>query len=234
MLVSVVVPAYNEEKYLGRCLGALAQQRHAGFDVEVIVVDNGSTDHTADLARSYGVRVLIEPRRGVAWARQIGFEAARGEIIASTDADSAPPPGWLEALVNALTDEPWAVAVHGPIRVLDGSRWEDLGMCYLAGAAMALSAGFGRPTFSGPNFAVWRRAWAQAGGFDTAWESAEDVNLSLKLARIGRVLFRWHIQVPSSGRRRQQGIPSAIGHTITDYARVVWLGMPPLPFEDYR
>jgi glycosyltransferase involved in cell wall biosynthesis len=234
MLVSVVVPAYNEEKYIGACLESLTRQEHAGFDVEIIVVDNNSSDHTGELARARGANVVVQRRQGIAWARQAGFESAGGEIVASTDADSTPPANWLARLVAGLNKDTRALGVYGPLRVLDGARWEDLAQCYLIGAIMWLGAAIKRPTFCGPNFAVRRAAWLRVGGFDTDWSSAEDVNLSLKLARIGKVAFRWDIQVPTSARRRSQGIGPLMGHSIANYLRVVWLRQPPLPAENFR
>jgi glycosyltransferase involved in cell wall biosynthesis len=234
MLVSVVVPAYNEEKYIGKCMDALIRQEHPGFDVEIIVVDNNSADRTGDIAQTMGARVVVQRRQGIAWARQAGFEAAGGEIVASTDADSTPPPDWLALLVAALVKDSKALGVYGPLRVLDGARWEDLAQCYLVGAVMWLGAAVKHPTFCGPNFAVRRAAWLSAGGFDTDWLSAEDVNLSLKLARLGKVAFHWDIQVPTSARRRSMGIGPLMRHSIANYLRVVWLKQPPLPAENFR
>jgi len=86
---SVVVPAYNEAAYLGRALDSLQHQDYGGT-YEIIVVDNNSTDSTADIAARHGVRVVREPQQGVCAARQRGADCARGEIIISTDADSEP------------------------------------------------------------------------------------------------------------------------------------------------
>ena len=88
--LSVVIPAYNEEQYLPACLRALRQQKDAP-PFEVIVVDNASTDSTACIAGQFGAHVVAEPRKGVARARQSGFEAARAPIVASTDADTIVP-----------------------------------------------------------------------------------------------------------------------------------------------
>jgi len=234
MLVSVVVPAYNEERYLGLCLESLVRQRHTGFDVEIIVVDNGSDDRTAEVARSYGVRVVSEPRMGVARARQAGFEAARGMLIASTDADSVPPCDWLERFVASLMKHPDVLGVYGPVSVLDSKPGVESLFIYVSTAFMWLTGFMGRPTFCGPNFAVWRDAWERAGGFNTEWASAEDVNLSLKLARIGKVWFCPGIRVPSSARRTSQGLVSVFWHSAANYVRVTWLRREPLPFENFR
>ncbi len=129
--VSVVVPAYNEERYLGRCLAALARQTYPADRFEVIVVDNGSTDATAELARRYGVRVIAEPRKGVAYARQTGFEAARGEVIASTDADTVVPPFWVSRIAAHFWADPVLGAVYGPV------YWPDFDKTHLLAAIRA-------------------------------------------------------------------------------------------------
>ncbi len=234
MLVSVVIPAVNEEKYIRRCLEALEQQEHPDFSFETIVVDGGSADATREIARSFGALVLTQSGRGIALARQMGFEAAGGEIIASTDADSAPPRDWLRRLVAALLGSPDAVGVYGPIRLYDGKKHEDLLSHYVAGSYLFLNSIIGRPAFSGQNFAVWHSAWARVGGFDPDWVSAEDVNLSLKLERIGQVKFCWDIQVATSARRVREGYVPVLHHTLANYMRVAWLNKPPLPFADVR
>ena len=127
MLTSVVIPAYNEEQYLGHCLAALARQTCPADRFEVIVVDNGSTDATAEIARRYGgVRVIAEPRKGVAHARQAGFATARGAIIASTDADTVVPPFWVERIMEHFRADPALGAVYGPVHWPDGRPMEQL------------------------------------------------------------------------------------------------------------
>jgi len=93
--ISIVIPAYNEERHLGVCLDAVAAQLDAHD--EVIVVDNNSTDRTAQIARRYPfVRLVRARRQGVVFARDAGFNAARGAVIARIDADIVLPPGWVE------------------------------------------------------------------------------------------------------------------------------------------
>jgi len=106
--VSVVVPAYNAAATLGDQLDALATQRYDG-DWELVVVDNGSTDGTADLARRYAGRfpafTLVDggPRRGHSVPRNAGAQAARGELLAYCDADDIVAPGWLQAMADAAS-----------------------------------------------------------------------------------------------------------------------------------
>lgn len=102
--VSVVIPAYNEESHLRLCLEAIAHQTAKPF--EVIVVDNNSTDATAAIARSFPfVTLLSEKRQGVMYARDCGFDAARGEIIGRLDADSIVAPNWVETIQQVFQDE---------------------------------------------------------------------------------------------------------------------------------
>ncbi len=98
---SVVVPAFNSARTLPRTLIALERQTVAD-SMEVIVVDDGSTDDTASLAEEAGARVIRQPNRGPAVARNAGAKAARGEFILFTDADCAPATDFVERLVTAL------------------------------------------------------------------------------------------------------------------------------------
>lgn len=118
--ISVVIPALNEELYLARCLDSLRLQSYRSF--EVIVVDNGSTDATAAIARAAGVRVVKAPKRGVCAARQAGTTAARGQFIVSTDADTVFKTDWLSQIASAFTD-PEVVAVAGPPRFEAAPIW---------------------------------------------------------------------------------------------------------------
>jgi glycosyltransferase involved in cell wall biosynthesis len=106
---SVVVAARDAARTLGACLDSLTALDHPSY--EVIVVDNASVDATAGVAAARdGVRVLHEPRRGPAAARNTGVEAARGAIVAFTDADCVADPGWLRGLEDALEDRADRVA----------------------------------------------------------------------------------------------------------------------------
>lgn len=96
--VSVVIPAYNEEKLLARCLTSLQNQTVVPH--EIIVVDNNSTDATAEIAETHGVIVVKETRQGIAWARDTGFNRATGDVIARLDADCVAPPEWIEKITS--------------------------------------------------------------------------------------------------------------------------------------
>src|SRR5512135_284782 len=111
-MISIVIPALNEEKYIRECLESLQKQDYAG-DYEILVVDNGSRDRTADTVREMQVRLVSCPKKGVSFARQAGAEAAAGEIIVQADADTVYPAWWLSRIAGQFRQHPEASAIAG-------------------------------------------------------------------------------------------------------------------------
>src|SRR4051812_42172740 len=102
MNVSIVIPVYNEADQLAACLQAIARQTVR--PLEVIVVDNNSTDGTAAIAKRFPfVRLLTEKKQGVVHARNTGFKATRGGIIGRIDADTILPPTWVAQVQTIFT-----------------------------------------------------------------------------------------------------------------------------------
>src|SRR5689334_22582165 len=98
--ISLIICAYNEEKYLGDCLDSAIKNSNGNF-FEIIVVDNASTDNTKLIAEKRpGVRVVKEERKGLTRARQRGYEEAKGDILAYLDADTKMPKGWVERVIK--------------------------------------------------------------------------------------------------------------------------------------
>lgn len=110
--VSVVIPALNDSVMLAACLRALDRQTRPAD--EIIVVDNGSTDDTAAVAQARGARVVLEPVRGIFPATAAGFDAAAFDILARLDADSVPPPDWIERVVSAFETDDHLDLLSGP------------------------------------------------------------------------------------------------------------------------
>jgi glycosyltransferase involved in cell wall biosynthesis len=110
MLISIIVPAYNEEKYIGITLGSIKQAQHRllnekGIPAELIVVDNDSTDSTANIARSFAAQVFNEPTHNVAKVRNVGAARANGNILVFVDADVIVPERLLCRIHEAMSDE---------------------------------------------------------------------------------------------------------------------------------
>lgn len=207
MTISVIVCAYNEEKYIASCLLAIAAQRRRPD--EVIVVDNASTDRTGTIARGIaGVTVVEEPRKGLVRARQRGLDASGGAVVVYTDADCLPPAHWLERIEARLGAHPDAVAITGTFRYYDWDRpSRAIARLYDVTVAPATQVlvrdvlGLGAILYGG-NFAARREALLAIGGFDTAIEfHGEDTNLGRRLSRLGRVLLSDRCWVYTSARR---------------------------------
>ena len=229
MFVSVVIPAFNEERYLGACLRALHKQTYPADHYEMIVVNNASTDATATVARRHGAHVVWEPQRGIARARQAGFRAAKGEIIASTDADTVVPPDWIERIVTDFEAHPEWGGLYGPVHWPEGQLHERLIMRYPITWILALSNRLGRSYWIGSNFAVRRDPFWQVGGFNEAWESGEDGELALRMGRITQIGFDPKLVVYSSNRRVREGAWSLFRRTLLSRYRTMVLRQTPLP-----
>jgi len=225
-LISVVIPALNEEEEIGECLESMHQQSFPYF--EVIVADNGSTDATASIARVHGAHVIEERERGIARARQAGFEAARGEIIASTDADTIVPPNWIRRIHHAFSEDHTLCAVFGPFHLKRGSSpdprinrllpyLERIGTSYHRG-----TTALGLPQFSGTNFAVRKGVFFQTGGFRSPkdghyYQRSEDIQLGLKLHRAGKVRFLEDLAVCTSARKLNKDLWKIPISNVPDY-----------------
>lgn len=218
--VTVVVPAHNEEALLPRCLASLREQ--TVNDSELIVVDSASTDRTEQVARSFGAKVIQLKQAGVGKARQAGFAAATGEILASTDADTTVPPNWLECLLSSFR-EPQVLSVYGSLRFEgQGFMMRLVERCFLLWQRINHSLGW--PAFCGSNFAVRKTAFTSVKrppSNGSSCSAKPELQLCFKLRRLGEVRFLPELFVVTSPRR-MQGL-SLITYTVRyflDYLRV--------------
>ncbi|MDQ3931410.1 MAG: glycosyltransferase [Actinomycetota bacterium] len=182
--VSVVVCSLNGEATLRDCLDGCTSLDYP--DYEVIVVDDGSTDATPDIARSYGVRVVSTPNRGLSSARNTGLQLATGTIVAYTDDDAWPDPHWLRYLVNALADSSH-VAVGGPNLAPPGDGLVAHCVANSPGGPMqVLLSDSEAEHIPGCNMAFRREALEAIGGFDPRYRTAgDDVDVCWRLQERG-------------------------------------------------
>ncbi|MBD7995558.1 glycosyltransferase family 2 protein [Arthrobacter sp. Sa2CUA1] len=157
--VSVVIPCLNDAGALEACLASLAVQSKQ--PAEIVVVDNNSTDNSADVAAGYGARVIRELRPGIPAAAAAGYDAAAAEIIARCDADCVLPVDWVERIAARFAEEPDLAVLSGPGRFYGFPRgvgpvvtWLYLGSYY---QAMRLALAH-RPLF-GSNLAIRTAVW---------------------------------------------------------------------------
>ena len=201
---SIVIPAFNEERYIGDCLQSLARQDFTG-DYEVIVADNNSTDSTAELASSLGATVVEAPHIGVCPARQRGTEEARGEIIVSADADTVYDTSWLTHIDETFSKNPECVAVAGPCSFTDGPWWSAIYPKILFGVVYLVYL-LTRYVFyiSATNIAFRKDAWS---GYNTNMtQGGDEIDLLRKLRSKGRIVFSLSNPSFSSSRRLSRGL----------------------------
>ena len=103
--VSVIIPVLNGERTIRDCLVSLLRMDYPAGRRVILIVDNGSTDRTAEIIKGYPVHYLCEERRGAAAARNTGIQASSGAILAFTDADCVVSTGWASELVRGFEDE---------------------------------------------------------------------------------------------------------------------------------
>lgn len=200
--VSVVIPAYNEARYLAICLEALLRQTVKPF--EIIVVDNNSTDQTALIAHRYaGVTVLREPHQGTAAARTRGFDAARGDVIARLDADARPSQTWVAHLTSAFENSDCAAAT-GPVEDLPlgvAGRWVRELFAHRYNQRLA-----GHTMLFGANMALRRSAWrAIREHVCLQADIHEDLDLAIHLSRAGyQIRYDRQLVMKTASRRYSQ------------------------------
>lgn len=210
--VSVLVPAYNEEAYILKTLEALLQQDYPNY--EVIVVNNGSADRTAEVvssfiyrkAQTFKFRLLHERQQGTQAARECGRRMASGDIIAQLDADCIPPSNWISKGVE-LMQEKGAVAVAGPYDYFDSRFFirtlTHISQLFVLQPLNQLVQFFKRGgIIIGGNVFIKAAVLEKAGGYNTALRFyGDDVDIALKVSRYGHILFTRKITVKSSSRR---------------------------------
>ncbi len=186
--VSVVIPARNEGRRIVHCLEALDKQSIDRGRYEVIVVDDGSEDDTADVAARHGARVVRQPRQGAAAARNHGIEEARGEVVLFTDADCIPDEHWACRLSGPLI-QPMVQGTVGRILSLQ-SHWVAAWIQVELDERYSRMGKRERIDFLNTGNCGFKRALLRKEHFDESFLWAEDLELSFRLAQGGnRMIF---------------------------------------------
>lgn len=214
----MIIPTYNEEKYIGTCLRSLASQDFQG-NYEVIVSDGNSTDRTVDIARKFADKVVVDRKDTIAYGRQIGSMAAKYPILAYSDADTYLPSDWLSNLSTSLED-PHVVGVHGKLLPLDGNRFENDFCKYVLPPYSQFMVNINKPSVPGSNFAVRRAAFDKVKGFNTKLVTSEDVDLSNRIKALGKFVYNPEAVVYVSTRRvREWGYLKMFSYYTTNAIR---------------
>ncbi len=189
--VSVVIPVKDDDRALRRCLDALARQTRTAD--EVIVVDNGSSDASALVAREAGARVVRCERPGIPAASATGYDAAMGDVILRLDADCVPSANWVETMTDAFDRRPDVDAFTGHARFTDGPRALRgvLAAVYLGCFALVMTPTLGHVPLFGSNLGMRASAWraAREAVHRDDPDLHDDVDLAFHVGDVGRIRY---------------------------------------------
>jgi glycosyltransferase involved in cell wall biosynthesis len=215
-LVSVIIPVYNYDRYLGEAIASVLSQTHQYL--EVIVVDDGSTDQSGEVARSFadrGVRYCHQVHAGIGPARNKGVELARGDFLAFLDADDRWPEEKLERQLSAFDNDPVLEMVFGQaLQLQNGPEWES-GVKDKKPAVASMVPGMVPGTML-----IKRAAYFRVGKFQGDWKVGEfidwyarAVELQIRSLVLPDLLLWRRIHDSNQGVRERQ--------SVSDYARVL-------------
>ncbi|RDI92548.1 glycosyl transferase [Thermosipho africanus Ob7] len=204
MKISIIVPVLNEEKILENTLKSIINQSYKNF--ELIVVDNGSTDRSVEIASKYTNNVLFESKKGSIHAMSKGFKNATGDILVTCDADSIYPENYLEKIVKSFMRDSKVCAVYGPFSLIEENKFKNFFTILTYILLDFLSRLFTKTYIVGAaNFAIKKEAYEKVGGYDTKSNLAsQDFRLAKKLSKVGKVKFVPSLIVKTSNRRLKE------------------------------
>lgn len=183
--VSIVIPAYNEEKNIGRCLDSIVSMNLAKDTYEVIIVDNGSTDKTYAIASSFNTKIsitiLVHTLVNIATLRNIGVAHSKGDIIAFVDADCTVSNSWIETALEHFKDDKVG-AVGCSVNIPENGSW--VSRVWDLNVSKKRKPGFTRSLPTG-NLFVRKALFSKIKGFDESLSTNEDFDFCFRLQNEG-------------------------------------------------
>ena len=210
MMISFVIPAYNEENYLKDCLKSIFREtENKNYNYEIIVVNNASIDKTIEVAKSFkNVKIIDEPKKGLVYARKAGYLASKGDLIANIDSDSRLTPGWIKTVSTEFENDKKLVALSGPFIFYDLSTFMNRmsgGFYYYSYCLYFVANKMSKmgSMLQGGNSVLKKSVFEKMGGYDEKVYSfyGEDADIALKMGRMGKVKWTFKLPMYSSGRR---------------------------------
>ncbi len=220
-LISIVIPTFQEEKYIEATLRRLKRVTSVSF--ETVVVDGGSTDRTVQKAKRWADKVLVTGR-GISKARNLGAKHAEGEVLLFLDADVDAPSTAVERVLQALGDPR---VVGATCKVMPRQSGVVDRIFFQFYNALLRSVCKIRPHSRGEFLAVKKKAFLAVNGFDEDLPCLEDHDLAYRLSRLGKFVFVGDLTVYESMRRfRKLGISEVVGTWVVDYLFFLLRGKP--------
>ena len=215
MKFSIVVPTFNEQGYIQRCLQSIADQRYDRHQFEIILADADSTDKTQDVARPLCDKIETTSRRGIATGRNLGAANATGEYLVFVDADAVLEQDFLVQLDGSFRDRS-VLAVTGIAKPSDGKAFQRFAYhsTYLLVRVFNI---FGLPLFPGICAAYRRKEYVEVHGFREDFGIVEDLDLSRRISSFGKcVVNPKAIAYVSTRRLERHPVSTVLFHIYSD------------------
>lgn len=241
---AIIIPAYNEQLLLPRALASInGILRNISKPVSTIVVDNASTDLTAEIAKEFGAQLVGEPKKGIGQARQTGLEATTPNMahIFTTDSDTVVPPNWINDHLTAISRSEITLSYRECALLSDfGGTFMQIQLlsAYQQAAWINrwIKRNINKPNTGGYNMCFKREAAFYIGGYNTELGAGEDLDITRKLADLGKVERVRTSALVSARRVLAKGIirqflertHANVQHSLTD------TGMKHTNYDDYR
>ena len=191
MVVSIIIPTYNEESFLSTCLDSLLSLNYPKEHFEIIVVDNGSTDHTREIAQTYGVKIIRDDSKNVSGLRNLGVTQARGDIIAFVDADCIVSKNWLKNASIYFDNLPIAAWGSPPIPPKEANWVQKTWFLVRQKEEQIQDVDW----LESMNLFVRKRKFTELGGFNETLVTCEDADFSYKMRKFGKIVSDSAIEV---------------------------------------
>ncbi|MGC8812009.1 MAG: glycosyltransferase [Candidatus Aenigmatarchaeota archaeon] len=213
--VSVIIPTLNEEKLVENCLKSVKNQDYEG-KYEIIVADGKSKDRTVEIAKKYADKIVVAEKRGIAVGRNAGAKVAKGEILLFVDADTILCFNVLSEISKAFKARN-VVGVSCPVIPLS-SKVSDFLIYWIYDQLAKASIKTRNPHIAGMCCAYRKDAFEKVGGFNEKLKVYEDVDLSKRISKFGKIVFIESTMALTSPRRIEAwGRTKAAGRYVSTY-----------------
>ncbi len=216
-IISIVMPALNEEKYIERALKGLKNQA-TNIPYEIIVADGGSTDKTVEIAKKYADKIIIEKRKGIAYGRNAGVRASRGKYLINADADTVYPKDLVQKAYEIFKTEKYVGFFCGHNDFYDGDYSIIKKIISIAigrvifGAVLRFQCLRNTVSLAGWSLCTPRWVFDKVGGFNTSPDIAEDLQYCYDIEPLGLKTYIPGIKVRASIRRFTKNLKESIIH----------------------
>jgi glycosyltransferase involved in cell wall biosynthesis len=197
-MISIIIPAYNEERHIKACLTSIVNVDYPKTGYEVILVDNGSTDRTKEIAGQFDIAIFTDQDRNVSGLRNLGAKYAKGEILAFIDADCLATPQWLKNASLHIQNNKLA-AWGAPPEIPDNPTWVQETWFIVRKKEIQLEM---VEWLESMNLFVRKTLFLNVGGFNESLVTCEDVDFCYRISNYGKILSDTALGVVHLGEAR--------------------------------